>query len=175
VDTTSSLEPLIWNHACRVNNKSSIEDFGYGKGYIEAMEYWNMLVSATKILRDKGMIVILLAHSDIIRLDPPDNEPYDRYQIKLHKRAFQLLYEQSDIIGFANNKPYIKKVKEGQKESRQAIQMEGRMLNLVEKPAFIAKNRYDLPEQIPFPKEGSWDELAKAMHETAPQINLSGD
>jgi hypothetical protein len=33
------------------------------------------------------MTIICLAHAEIKRFDAPDTEAYDRYQIKLHKRA----------------------------------------------------------------------------------------
>ena len=173
IDTLSSLEPMVWEHTCQLGNKNSIEDFGYGKGYVETLTYWRDFVDGCKALRDKGMIVILLAHSQVTRIDPPDNDPYDRYQIKLDKRALAIIHEQSDIIGFANTKPHIKKTKDGLKEVRQAIDIEGRMLNLNDKPSFMAKNRYDLPDQTQFTKDSGWADFAAAINQHSPSIKLA--
>jgi AAA domain len=40
VDSVDWLEPLIWQRACRDNGWVSIEDAGYGKGYVAALDLW---------------------------------------------------------------------------------------------------------------------------------------
>ena len=161
IDSLSALEPLVWKKVASDHNKQGIEDLGYGKGYIFALDYWQQFMSGITALRDtKGMLPILIAHSDIIRYDSPEVEPFERYQIKLHKRAFQLLYERCDIIGFANWRTLIVKDEVGfnQKQAR-GIGTGERLLHLVEKPAYIAKNRYSLPDTIPL----SWDSFSESL------------
>ena len=46
VDTADWLETLI-HKLCRDQGKESIEDFGYGKGYVKALPYWTELFSAS--------------------------------------------------------------------------------------------------------------------------------
>lgn len=161
VDSLSAMEPLIWRQVARDNNKENIEDLGYGKGYVIALDYWAQFLQGITALRDdKGMTPVLIAHSDVIRYDSPDVEPYDRHQIKLHKRAFQLLYERADVIGFAAWRTHVVKAEVGfnQKVAR-GVGTGERLLHLVERPAYIAKNRYGLPETIPL----SWQAFADAM------------
>lgn len=161
VDSLSALEPLIWRQVAQDACKSNIEDLGYGKGYILALDYWAQFLAGITALRDqKGMMPVLIAHSDVIRYDSPEIEPYDRYQLKLHKRAFQLLYERSDIIGFANWRTHVIKTEVGfqQKVSR-GVSTGERLLHLVERPAYIAKNRYGLPDTLPL----SWPALAEVL------------
>jgi hypothetical protein len=178
IDSLSALEPLIWAQVAKDANKASIEDLGYGKGYIAALDYWGQFLQGVAALRnDRGMLPVLIAHSDVIRYDSPEVEPYDRYQIKLHKRAFQLLYERADIIGFANWQTHVVKADVGfnQKVAR-GVGTGERLLHLVERPAYIAKNRYNLPESLPL----DWATFAAALSSamganqpTAPQTKKS--
>jgi len=129
-------------------------------------------------MRDQmGITPILLAHSEVSRFDSPEIEPYDRYLIKLHKRAFQLLYERADIIGFANWQTHVVKADVGfnQKVAR-GVGTGERLLHLIERPAYIAKNRYNLPESLPL----DWATFAAALSSamganqpTAPQTKKS--
>jgi len=155
IDSLSALEPIIWNQVAFDHGHKSIEDLGFGKGYVYAMDYWRDLVAACKGLAQRGITPLLIAHSDIVKFDAPDSDAYDRYQIKLHKRAFQHLYEQADIIGFAHEPVYIKK--ESAKDTKgKAKTAGGRQLRLIESPAIIAKNRYSMPETVPL----AWSEFA---------------
>ncbi len=45
VDSLDWLEPLIWDKACQDNNWKSIEQPGYGKGYVEVLKYWREYIS----------------------------------------------------------------------------------------------------------------------------------
>lgn len=145
IDSASALEPMIWKQVAADHGKKSIEDIGFGKGYIYAMDYWRDLVTALKGLAKRGVMPIIIAHSDIVKFDGPEDDPYDRYQIKLHKRAFQHLYEQADIIGFAHVPVFVKKSDEAKNKAKAKGD---RQLRLVESPAVIAKNRYSMPETV---------------------------
>lgn len=160
IDSLSALEPLIWREVAAKDGKSNIEDFGFGKGYIYAMDYWHQFLDGVVAMRDKGIIPIMIAHSDTVRFDSPETEPYDRYQIRMHKRAFHLMYERCDIIGFANYQVSTTKADAGfNKKVTRGIEVGERQLHLVEKPAYVAKNRYSLPEQVPF----TWAALQAAL------------
>ena len=114
VDSLDWLEPLIWKHTAQQHGKDEIEDFGYGKGYVLAATYWQEFLAGLNALRtEKNMAVILLAHHEIKRFDAPDTDPYDRYQIKLHKTAAALVQEWADVIGFANYKVMTTKTEVG--------------------------------------------------------------
>jgi|SRR5690625_387264 len=147
IDSLSALEPLIWKQVSTDNNVSSIEQIGYGKGYIFAMEYWQELIKACQGLTRQGKTVILIAHTDVVKFDPPDGEAYDRYQVKLHKRAVAHLVEQADVIGFAHMPVYVKK-DDSQGSGKAKSKGDQRLLRVAPDPAVIAKNRYQMPEII---------------------------
>jgi hypothetical protein len=148
VDTLDWLERLIWARVCQDNKCESIEDLGYGRGYVFAMSYWEKFFKGLDKLRDcKNMAIILLAHNEIKPYNPPDSQPYDRYQIKLHKSAAAKGEEWADAVLFAGFKVYVKTEKG--KQSGKATGGE-RVVYTQPNPAYRAKNRYNLPEEMNF-------------------------
>jgi hypothetical protein len=163
VDSVDWLEPLVWAKACRDNGWNSIEDAGYGKGYVAALNLWRQYLDGLNALRDdRGMTVVQIAHTDIKRFDSPEHDPFDRYVIKLHSRAAALLQEHSDIVLFANYRISTVKADVGfNKKINRAVGSGERVMHTVERPAFLAKNRYALPETLPL----QWQAFAQAMPE----------
>ena len=146
VDTIDWLEKLIWQQVCIDNNVKSIEDIGYAKGYIYALRYWEKFLTGLNKIRDKGISIILLAHNEIKPFNPPDSDIFDRYQIKLHKKAAALVEEWADCVLFASFKTFLTQDKTGKTKATGSGE---RVLNSANKPAWRAKTRYTLPEQLP--------------------------
>ncbi|KAF1711088.1 oxidoreductase [Pseudoxanthomonas kalamensis DSM 18571] len=160
VDSLDWLEPLVWAEVAKAHGKDSIEAIPYGKGYVEALPLWAKLLDGLNYLREKrGMAVILIAHSEIKRFEAPDSEPFDRYQIKLHKGANALVREWADIIGWAHHETAIKKENMGFQTRARGVATGRRLLRVAETPACVAKNRYSLPGVIPL----EWGALMQAM------------
>lgn len=163
IDSLDWLEPLVWRHTAALDGKQNIEDFGYGKGYKFADVHWRTVLDGLDALRDKGMTVICLAHAVIKRFDAPDSEPYDRYQLKLHDRANNLLSEWADVIGFAHYEVHTVTQDEGfNKKTTRGVGVGRRILSVEERPAYDAKNRFSLPPDLDFPKTGAWEVFAQA-------------
>ena len=151
VDSVDWLEPLVWKAVCQQEGWASIEEPGYGKGYVAALDLWRQYLDGLNALRDeRGMTVVQIAHTDIKRFDSPEHEPYDRYVIKLHARAAALLQEHSDVVLFANYRISTVKSDVGfNKKVTRALGSGERVLYTAERPAFLAKNRYGLPDMLP--------------------------
>ncbi|MBF0185598.1 MAG: ATP-binding protein [Magnetococcales bacterium] len=151
LDSLDWLEPLIWAKVCQAHRVNSIEELGYGKGYVAALDYWRSYLDRLNRLRsEKSMVVVQVAHSTIRRFDSPEHEPFDRYDVKLHQKAAALVQEYSDCVLFANYKVFTTKadVGFGQRVNR-AVGNGERLLFTQERPAFLAKNRYGLPPELP--------------------------
>lgn len=148
VDSATQLEPLIWAEACRRNNWSSIEDPGYGKGYLAADEVWREFLAACAWLRDnKRMCVVIICHEVVEQFSDPEREDYNRYKLRLHKRAEAMLRERVDIVGFLNQAIVLDKGKKG--GDRAVAKGSGqRQINLAPRPTFEAGNRYGMPDKI---------------------------
>ena len=168
VDSLDWLEPLIWEITCQANEKPSIESFGYGKGYTEADKYWRVVMGGFDSLRaNKGMHIVLLAHSEVKTVTPPDSDQYDRYQMRLHKRALGLWSEWADVVTFLTYKISIKKESKGFGSDRARAQGSGdRVIYTTERPAWDAKNRWGLPDEIFIGKDKTYGAFHTAL-ETA--------
>ncbi len=143
IDTVDWLEKLIWRKVCEDNNVKNIEACGYGRGYVFAMQHWDRFFTGLNMLRDKGMAVVLLAHNEIKTFNPPDGEGYDRYQIKLHKHAAAKLEEWADMVLFANFKIYV------DADSNKVVNSSERVIHTTNRPAWRAKTRFTLPDELP--------------------------
>jgi adenylate kinase family enzyme len=170
VDSLDWLERLIWAEVCRKRNVESIEDIGYAKGYVFALTQWREFLEGLTALRnDKGMMVVLISHARIERFENPETESYDRYVPRLHRLASQVLQEWCDEVLFATFKVYTKQTDEGFDRKRtQGIGTGERIIRTVERPAHVAKNRLNLPEEMPL----DWNVYAKYLtngHTSSPQ------
>lgn len=152
IDSLDWLENIIWNE---IEKKHDAKDLAYGKGALLAANVWREILEGLNALRnDKGMAIILIAHSSIKRFDSPETEPYDRFQPKLQDRSSALIREWCDAVFFANYRTIVKKSDVGfNKEVARGISTGERLLYTSERPAFMAKNRYALPDTIAL----SWD------------------
>jgi len=153
VDSLDWFETLVWDQACIDAGAQSIEEIGggYGKGYIAALAYHRQLLGKlTQLRREKGMACVLLAHSQVKRFEDPTTEAFDRFEIKLHKRASDLYTEFCDVVGFANVKMTTRETTSsfGQKKVK-AVGSGERVLRCASRPNFVAKTRYPIPDELP--------------------------
>lgn len=161
VDAIDGIEPLIWEDLVFKAGSSkikSIEDFGYGKGYVAALDEWRKLIGKLNVLRDKRkMNVILIAHVHVkAAKDPTVIEDYDRYQLKLNDKAAALLREWVDCVFFANFETLTAKDKQGK---TRAFGDGARYLFTERRAGFDAKNRFGLPFQLNL----DWNELSEHL------------
>ena len=157
VDTLDWLEKLIFAKVCRDKNVETPEDIGYGKAYVFAMKYWTkFLKGLDKIREEKNLAIVLLAHNEIKTFNPPDHNPYDRYQIKLHRHAATAIEEWADAVLFANFKTYVAKDDSGKAKATGSGE---RIMYSANRPAWRAKSRYPIPNEIPL----DFGELMKAI------------
>jgi hypothetical protein len=158
IDSLDWLEPLLYKSICERYNVKSIElaAGGYGKGYSEALNGWIALKDQLTDLREKcQMNIVLIGHAEIIPFNDPDAQTtYDRYQLKLHKKASAMWREYVDHVLFANFEIYAKK--DGNKT--RAYGEGARVLYTERRPGFDAKNRLGLQFSLPL----SFDDFSKS-------------
>ena len=150
VDSLDWLERLIWTEVCEKRGVQSIEDIGYAKGYTFALTQWREVLAGLQALRnERGMMVILIAHAKIERFENPETEGYDRYSPRLHKSASAIIQEWCDEVLFATYKVHTRKVDEqfGRAQHR-GIGTGERIIRTTERPAHVAKNRLNLPDEM---------------------------
>lgn len=161
VDSLDWLEPLVWQATCAEHNKQSIEAFGYGKGYLEADKNWRFLMAGFDSLRARGINIVCIAHSAVVKVEPPDADPYDRWTMKLHKRAGGLWHEWADLVAFVK---YRVNVVATANEKTRGIGTGERVIHTTERPAWDAKNRWSLPDSIDIGHDKSWSAFHTALN-----------
>ena len=183
IDTIDWLEPLIWEKTCALHGEPNIEGmekkskFGFAKGYHYALDQWLELLKALDCLRnERDMAVILIGHAEVKRFDSPDTEPYDRYQIKLHKLATAKLVEWANAVLFVNYQIFTEKTDVGfNKKVVRGTGGQNRVMYTEERPAFKAKNQYGLPPEFPFVKNEAWNTLITAIKSSRITTNEKGE
>jgi GTPase SAR1 family protein len=153
-DSVDKLEPLIHAALCADRGYVSVESPGFGKGWVEADRWWLDFLRACEWLRrSREMTIVLIAHSEITTVNDPRVASYTSYQLRLHKRARALAEDSADLIGFLATDIVIKNEQGGFGKTRaRADGGSTRWLHTEGRPAFIAKNRYGMPERIAIPQ-----------------------
>ncbi|HEV2607997.1 MAG TPA: ATP-binding protein [Xanthomonadaceae bacterium] len=164
LDSLDWMESLLWQHVCALHNVTSIElvGGGYGKGYLEAAKLWGELFQALDYLRnERGMAIVLIAHDIVSKMQPPDGEPYNYAELKLHARAAALVKEWSDCIAYATEKTFTKKDDMGfNKKHVRAIGSNTRVLVVGKNPAYVSGNRYGMQDEVSL----DWNAFVSAMN-----------
>lgn len=167
VDSITELQRLVFAETCargdeKGNAKAQIEDFGYGKGYVYAMRVWqDFLEGINALRRDKNMCVILIAHSTVSRFDDPETVSYDRYEIDLHSKSVGAIEREMDAIFLLKQPVTVEKEDVGfNKERARARGSSAVLIHTIGRPAFVAKNRYGIPETVRFDRGAGFSALA---------------
>lgn len=148
VDTADWLEKRLAEHLCRKANKDSIEDFGYGKGWVQLAEEFARFLTSLDALLARGMHMVFLAHSTVRKFESPDQAgSYDRYELKLSKQVAPLLKEWADVVLFAN---YVTRIAGKDNGKTRAVGGKERVLFASHTAAFDAKNRHGLADKLAF-------------------------
>jgi hypothetical protein len=164
LDSLDWMEQLAWRKVCQEAGTDSIEKVGggFGKGERRAVPLMQGILSQLNVLRERGMIVICIAHAGIERMEDPESAPYTRTAPRLHKYVAPIVCEWADAVLFAGRKMRVKTEDAGfnrQRGTAVAVGKGGgeRYLRTVGTPAILAKNRYALPEELPMRVEATND------------------
>lgn len=161
VDTLDWLEPLVWQAVCSSAGKSNIEELAYGAGYKLAIDQWRSLLGRLDVLvRTRKMNVLLLGHAQIKRVDDPQTGSFDRYRMKLHEKAADVVREWTDAVCFCRHEVMTVE----RKGKMRGVSSGARVMHTQWTAAYDAKNRYDLPETMAL----DWEDFESAVKSHTP-------
>jgi hypothetical protein len=147
IDSADWTEKLLIEDLLATSKKQSIEDWGYGKGWVQVAERFARLLTGCDKLIEQGINVLFIAHSQVKRVEPPDQmAAYDRYELKLSKQCSPLLKEWSDELWFAQFKTKVVESESGRMKGKGGKE---RVLYTTHSAAYDAKTRSGLPEELP--------------------------
>lgn len=166
LDTADWAQRLCTEAVCARLKISGIEDLGYGKGYAYVYEEFGRLLNLLDQVIDRGIHVIITAHAAMRKFEQPDEMgSYDRWELKLNNSQkcsiANMVKEWADMVLFANYETIVVK-NENKKGKAQGGQ---RVMYTAHHPCWDAKNRFGLPEKLPF----SFEQVAHCFLLTSPE------
>lgn len=161
IDTADWAESLCTLKVCKEKNVDGIESIGYGKGYVYVAERYQHMLTLLDSVTQVGINVIVLAHAQLRKFEQPDEMgAYDRYEMKLSKKVAPLVKEWSDALLFLNYKTHVINVDgKGASKGKNKAQGGKRVIYCTHSPAWDAKNRCGMPDEI----DMDYNEVAKYL------------
>jgi hypothetical protein len=153
IDTFDWAENLCVKALCDKFQKTGIEDFGYGKGYIYEKEDIARFLHSLDDVIDRGINVVLTAHAQLRKVEQPESAgTYDHWEMKLGQKTGSVISpivkEWADVVLFANYQTII--IAQDDKGKKHKAAGGRRMMHTVHTPWWDAKNRFGLPEDLDF-------------------------
>ena len=154
IDSGEGLERLIHAKVCddgdEKGKRESIEEFGFGRGYKFALKHWETILKGMDALNGKGMHISLICHAEVSRFNNPEGDDYDRYSLRLHKASSALVKEWATEVLFGSYETIVRKDDVGfGKTKARGVGNGNRIVKTTARPAFDAKNRLQLPDEMP--------------------------
>lgn len=149
IDSLDWLEPLVWAAVCEENDKKTIEAFGFNHGYKAALDKWKNIFKAFDALRiKKGMNIVLTAHADMKKIDPPDDPPFMMYDLKLNSLASNYITEWADFMFYLAIEREVVAPNSKQGTKGKATTTGARVASSGASASYKAKSRRAIPAQI---------------------------
>ena len=164
IDTVDWMERYAADSVCLEKKWKNLEDAGYGKGYQYLKQTVQGVLDELTKLVEKGVNVILVCHSMIRKFEQPDEMgAYDRYTLKLNeKNVAPIVREWLDALFFINYKTDVITGSDG--KTKKAIGGQKRIMYANHTAAFDAKNRFGLPDEMPF----DFQQIAHIFEDVSP-------
>ncbi|MDT2405200.1 ATP-binding protein, partial [Enterococcus avium] len=148
IDTMDWAEDLCKRHLMAANGWNAIDSEGYGKKFVALAEQMGGLLNKLSEVIDMGINVVVTAHAMLRKKEEPDEMgAFDRYELKLEKKTAPLVKEWADMVLFANYKTTV--ITDSKTNSKKATGGQ-RMMYTTHRPAWDAKNRIGLADELPF-------------------------
>lgn len=162
-DTADWLDRLMIRNVCDAANKKGIEEFGYGKGFTFLAEKWAAFLDRLNRFGEATqMHLVFLAHATLRKFEQPEEAgAYDRWELKCSKTVSPLLKEWADLLLFANYKTIVVTDNGGKGKAAGGK----RVVYTTHHPCWDAKNRFGLPEELPFEYAALAPELVTVIRE----------
>jgi hypothetical protein len=169
VDTLTGIDTLVERHTCDANGWSSLGDPGYGKGPVAAFGEWlRVLAAFERFQAETNMHLVFLGHSALQKITDPDANVGEYLQFNLainDAKVSGLWHNWSDANLFANYE-----IAKKSEKAKQVISSGNRYLYTAKRPAFVAKNRYGLPDRLPLDWDALWSGISLAAPESPEKL-----
>lgn len=152
VDSVTQLETLFAEHVMDSDPrkpKSLAQAMGgYGAGYSAVGALHGRLRKLAKLLMEKRqMNVVFIAHADTITIEPPDQEAYTKYALRLHNKSVTHYTDNVDLVAYLKLETFLTG-----DSKKKAISDGTRIAVCYTNAAQVSKNRFGIDDDIIVPK-----------------------
>jgi len=172
IDSASTVQAMIHAEICDGANVENIGLIPFGRGYSAAAAYWEEIRKSLDVLREqRGMTIIMIAHSEIVEVRDPVTGPFSKLSPSIDKRALGPLLEWFDLIALLSMDRVVAHKGTGNSEIITSKVTGSRILITQDDGTAVAGCRWDIAPRIVIPKEDGFavlkKELSDAMKATA--------
>lgn len=162
LDTVDWAEQICVADLLKKYRQTSIESFGYGKGYTYLAEEVQQILRAFDSVIASGKNAIIVAHAKMRKQELPDEAgAFDRWELKLSRQAAPLVKEWADMLLFLNYKTMVIHTEDGSNKAQGGK----RVIYTSHHPCWDAKNRCGLADELPL----AFDSIAR-IFESLPEL-----
>lgn len=161
IDTVTALNTLFEQEVVDFDNNPNTTNIGdaaggYNKGYLVVAGMHAKLRAACEHLRKKGMTVVFLSHTGIVKMkNRPESGEYVAYSLEMHEKSRQIYVSSSDVVAYLKARDFVignEENKKGQTTKFGRVTNTGERVLITSSDGTIgyidAKNRYNLPDEI---------------------------
>ena len=161
LDTMDKAELMAKEWLLKKHNWKLMDAAGYGTKYVAWTDEIIRLLNGLNLVTQAGINVVVVAHAKLVKREQPDEVGrYDRWELKLDRdKNSALLKEWADLLLFADYKTTVVTDSNGHGKAQGGQ----RVMYTTHKPAWDAKNRLRLDDQLPFNYDAIKGPLEKVM------------
>jgi len=170
IDTLDWLEPIAIHHMCLRDGKKDLEGYGgFGKGQVAlANEFRPFLAKLEQLQKKKNILIVITSHTQVKQFNNPMGDNYDRFEPACERKVASLVKQWVDISLFArfDTATY----KDSKKSRAKGVGGQQRIVHTVFSAAWDAKNRCNLPEEMPLDMPTILDAIKKGIPDSPENI-----
>lgn len=156
LDTIDKAESLCKEHLCAQNGWKAIDASGYGQRFVALNEEIGRLLNKFNEVIEAGINVVIISHSNQRKVeDPGEMGSYDHWELNLEKKNSPMVKQWADAVFFVTYKVTIITDDGNHKKATGGT----RVMYTTHHPAYDAKNRWGLPDELPL----DYSQIAPAL------------
>ena len=169
-DVINGCEKLLHEYTCWKDYGNDWGEKGFmsfQRGFETSLVYLKELINKLDVLRSqRGMTIVMLTHTKVVTFKNPIGADYDKYVPDMHAKSWGLISAWADIVLFANRVVNVE-TDRNQKKGK-ADSFTDRVLHTEANPAWDAKNRHNLPPEIPMGESSAecYSNFVRALKES---------
>lgn len=151
IDSVTQLELLFTTEIIAADPKKpkSINQAlgGYGAGLSAVAARHARVRKAAEYLNEKGMNVVFIAHSDVSTIELPDQDPYNRYDLRLSKKSMPHYVDNVDLVAYLKLETFVNSSDDSSKAK--AVSTSNRIAVCHPSACNVSKNRFGIEQELP--------------------------